>query len=412
MPGPSSTPAPRVHARSNASSSPRFSFSSNSRLSFLLVVVVLALVAIGLITVYSATLTTTRYSFSRQVMGVGIGVVLAAAIFLFDYRRLSDWLIPLVVIDVGLMLLPMTPLGIEVNGARSWVSLGGFQFQPSEFAKPVTILMMAAAVSRYEGDLTKGIEYLKMLGLLFVPFALLVREDLGSALVILMIGFFILVVGGAGRRLIVVTIMALAVAVAALLGINSLLSTWTGGETQIIKPYQMSRLLVFIDQDNPDYADDAYNLNQAKIAVGSGGIAGKGFGNATQSAGGFLPEYATDFIFCVYAEQFGFLGAFVLLALYLALLAVSLNIAFKSSDLFGSLIVAGIMGMWLFQIVENIGMDLGLMPITGIPLPFMSYGSSFMLTNFLCVGLLLSIWARRGDLNTHATSGKGVQLNV
>ena len=126
---------------------------------------------------------------------------------------------------------------------------------------------------------------------------------------------------------------------------------------------------------------------------------GKGYGNATQSSGGFLPEAGTDFIFCVYAEQFGFLGAFVLLVLYLALMAVALSIGLTSSDLFGSLITAGIMGMWLFQIVENIGMDLGLMPITGIPLPFMSYGSSFMLTNFICIGLLCSIWSRRLDVS-------------
>ena len=158
----------------------------------------------------------------------------------------------------------------------------------------------------------------------------------------------------------------------------------------------MSRLLVFMDQENPDYADDAYNLNQAKIAVGSGEVTGKGWGNATQSSGGFLPESATDFIFCVLAEEFGFFGSFMLIVLYLALLAVTLSIGIRSCDLFGSLIAAGI--MWLFQIVENIGMDLGLMPITGIPLPFMSYGSSFMITNFICIGLLCSIWARRDDV--------------
>ena len=228
---------------------------------------------------------------------------------------------------------------------------------------------------------------------------LLIREDLGSTLVLLVIGFFILFVGGASRRWIIVTLLTLVVIVAGGLGLNSALNTWSGGDIQILKPYQMSRLLVFIDQDNPDYADDAYNLNQAKIAVGSGEITGKGFGNATQSSGGFLPEAATDFIFCVYAEQFGFLGALVLLALYLALMAVALTIGLRASDKLGSCIVAGVMGMWLFQILENIGMDLGLMPITGIPLPFMSYGSSFMLTNFICIGLLCSIWSRRLDVS-------------
>lgn len=167
----------------------------------------------------------------------------------------------------------------------------------------------------------------------------------------------------------------------------------------------MSRLLVFIDPDNPDYADDAYNLKQAQIAIGSGEITGKGWGNATQSNGGFLPESATDFIFCVYAEQFGFVGAALLLLLYLALLSSALWIGLSAGNLAGSLIVAGVMGMWLFQIIENIGMDLGLMPITGIPLPFMSYGGSFMIANFICVGLLMNVWMHR-DAVPSQTAGK------
>lgn len=401
---------PAVHLRSGEK---KARSTGNSRINVSLLVVVVLLTICGLVTVYSATLTDSDYSFWRQVAGVGAGVVLMVLVFIFDYRRFSDWLIPLIILDVVLILLPALPgIGMEVNGARSWVKLGPVQFQPSEFAKPVTILMMAAAVARYKGNLSGGLDYLKMLGLLFIPFVLLVREDLGSALVILMIGFFVLFVGGTARRWIIVTIMGLALAIAAVFGLNALISDWTGGETQIIKPYQMSRLMVFLDPNNADYADDAYNLNQAEIAVGSGEIFGKGFGNATQSSGGFLPESATDFIFCVFAEQFGFAGCFILLALYLALMAVALNIGLKSSDLFGTLISAGIIGMWLFQVLENIGMDLGLMPITGIPLPFMSYGSSFMLTNFFCVGLLLSIWARRGEIGARRGKGRGVRLNV
>ena len=406
---------PKVHGRTNpGATGPRFAFASNSRFNFLLAFVLILLVGIGLVTVYSATMTTTKYSFSRQLIGIGIGIVLMILLFIFDYRRFKSLFIPLLVLDVILLLLPYVPgLGTEVNGARSWIAIGSFTYQPSELAKPVTILMLASAMSRYEGTLVKGRDFLKMVVLVLLPVALLVREDLGTSLVILIIGFFILFIGGVARRGIVVSALTAIGAIAALLGLNGIVSDWTGGSVQLIKQYQMSRLLVFIDQDNPEYADDAYNLNQAKIAVGSGEIVGKGFGNATQSAGGFLPEAATDFIFCVYAEQFGFLGAFILLALYLALLAVALNIGLKSSDLFGSLIVAGIMGMWLFQILENIGMDLGLMPITGIPLPFMSYGSSFMITNFICVGLLFSIWARRDDLTGgRAGKRKGAQLNA
>lgn len=386
---------------------------ANSRVPIALFALVLILLGIGLATVYVAVLSDDDYNFSRQLLGIALGLVLMALFWVFDYRRFANWTIPLLVIDVILILLPMVPgLGTDVNGATSWIKIGSFTFQPSEIAKPVSIVMVSSAVARYGGSISKATDYLKCFGLVLVPFALLCTEDLGSALVIFVFGFFILFVGGAARRWMLITIMVIAMLVAAVLGLNGLVSAWTGGGVQLIKPYQMSRLLVFIDQENEDYATDAYNLNQAKIAVGSGEITGKGFGNATQSSGGFLPEAATDFIFCVFAEQYGFLGCFVLLALYLALLAVALNIGMKSSDLFGSLIAAGIMGMWLFQIVENIGMDIGMMPITGIPLPFMSYGSSFMLENFICLGLLSSIWTRRNDAMANAGNRKAGQLHV
>lgn len=398
--------SPQVHARTNTNkqlSTPAVSFSLPAHIALLVVVVLL--LACGLVTLYAVTLTQTEYSIIRQLVGVGIGIAIMVAFWFFDYRQFSELVVPLVILDAVLILLPMVPgLGIEVNGATSWIKLGPLTFQPSELAKPVTILAVAAATARYQGTVTSGADFLKLVGIILIPFVLLVREDLGTGLVILVIGFCILLIGGVAKRWLVASIMTAAVLVAAVLGLNGVISDWTGGSVRLIKPYQMSRLLVFVDQDNPDYADDAYNLNQAKIAVGSGEFVGKGWGNATQSSGGFLPESATDFIFCVYAEQFGFLGAFVLLALYLALLAVALGIGLNSSDLFGSLITAGIMGMWLFQILENIGMDLGLMPITGIPLPFMSYGSSFMITNFICVGLLLSIWSHRVEAS--AKTGK------
>lgn len=417
MPSLSTRRKPAVHARSAGPAAGggggiTLPFA-NSRVPIALFALVIILLGIGLATVYVAVLTDDDYNFSRQLLGIALGVVLMALFWVFDYRRFANWTIPLLVIDVILILLPMVPgLGTDVNGATSWIKIGSFTFQPSEIAKPVSIVMVSSAVARYGGTISTATDYLKCFGLVLIPFALLCTEDLGSALVIFVFGFFILFVGGAARRWMLITIMVIAMLVAAVLGLNGLVSAWTGGGVQLIKPYQMSRLLVFIDQDNKDYASDAYNLNQAKIAVGSGEITGKGFGNATQSSGGFLPEAATDFIFCVFAEQYGFLGCFVLLGLYLALLAVALNIGMKSSDLFGSLIAAGIMGMWLFQIVENIGMDIGMMPITGIPLPFMSYGSSFMLENFICLGLLSSIWTRRNDAMANAGNRKAGQLNV
>ncbi len=391
----------KVHARVNSglkSSAGGEHGSISLPANIILLVVIVLLLACGIVTLYAVTQTQTEYSIFRQLAGVGIGVAIMAAVWFFDYRRLAELVIPLIVLDVILIILPMVPgLGMEVNGATSWIKLGPLSFQPSELAKPVTILAVGAATAKHQGSIPKGSDYLKVVGIILIPFVLLAREDLGTALVILIVGFCILFIGGAARRWLLLTIVVLCAGVAALLGLNSALNDWSGGSVRLIKQYQMSRLLVFIDQDNSDYADDAYNLNQAKIAVGSGEFVGKGWGKATQSSGGFLPESATDFIFCVYAEQFGFVGAFILLVLYLALLAVALSIGLASSDLFGSLVASGVMAMWLFQVMENIGMDLGLMPITGIPLPFMSYGSSFMITNFICVGLLLSIWARRNE---------------
>ncbi len=376
----------------------KFAWFAQSKVCFPLLAIVAALLIYGLITVRSVTLVDADYSFSRQLFGVVIGIGVMALFWKFDYRKFGEWFVPLLVIDIVLILLPLVPgLGIEANGATSWIKVGSFTFQPSEIAKPVTIVVMASATARYGGTIVSASDFFRLFALILIPFVLLATEDLGSALVILISGFVIMFVGGLDRKWIVLTLVCGVLGVAVLLGANSVVNTFTGGSVQLIKPYQMSRLLVFVDQDNPDYADDAYNLNQAKIAVGSGEVVGKGYGNATQSSGGFLPEAATDFIFCVVAEQFGFVGSFVLIGLYLALLLVALSIGLRAGDLFGSLIVSGVMGMWLFQIVENIGMDLGLMPITGIPLPFMSYGSSFMIMNFICIGMLMSIWMRKGD---------------
>ena len=203
--------------------------------------------------------------------------------------------------------------------------------------------------------------------------------------------------GGAKGRYLAVTAVAGVAAIAAVFAIDELLKyekspgEW---EYRLLKNYQRSRLLVFLNPE-ADLSGDGYNLAQAKIAIGSGGLFGKGLLNATQSTHGFLPEAPTDFIFCVLAEEMGFAGVVVLIALYAALIALCLSIARGADDLFGMLIVMGVVGMWLFQILENIGMDVGLMPITGIPLPMVSYGSSFMVVNFALLGLIGSVWSHR-----------------
>ena len=275
------------------------------------------------------------------------------------------------------------------------MNLFGFQFQPGELAKLTVILLASSAVSRYGGSLDDPREYLKALGIMLIPFlCVMTQPDLGTGLVYIFIAAIALVAGGARLKFLITSLIVAIALFLLLLGVDELLKGMSG-EYKLLKDYQRSRLMVFVDQTYSQ-TDEGYNLAQAKIAIGSGGFFGKGLLQATQSTMGFLPEAPTDFIFCVLAEEFGFLGVIILLGLYLALIMIGLGIARSAGNLFGSVIVMCILGMWLFQILENIGMTVGLMPITGIPLPFVSFGSSFMMVNFMLLGLICSVWAHRG----------------
>lgn len=356
---------------------------------------VLALIAYGLIVQFSATATDADYSFTRQLAGVAAGAVLFVLITRIDYHVLSGYTMVFLIINVVLLLSPHIPgLGVEVNGGQSWIKLG-IQLQPGEFAKVTVVLLAASVMARYGGRLDDVREYLKALGIMAVPFiCVMTQPDLGTGLVYLMIAGFSLIIGGANWRFIVATLGVLVALVAAVLAIDPVLDDIAGHDV-LLKDYQLSRLLVFMDSSY-DTSGDGYNLQQAKIAIGSGGLLGKGFMNATQSSLGFLPEAPTDFVFCVLAEQFGFVGALVLLALYIGLIVTAIHVARGANDLFGTIIVVCVVGMWLFQVLENIGMTCGLMPITGIPLPFISYGSSFMVVNFMMLGLINSVWVHHG----------------
>ncbi len=359
-----------------------------------LLVVAICLVAYGLLVVWSAVQGNEDYSFPRQAMGVAIGIVAMLAFYSIDYRQLAGYTTLLLIVNVVLILSPHLPIiGVEQKGAQSWINVG-MQLQPGEFAKITVILLDASILARYGGQLDDPQEYLKALAYILVPFlCIMTQPDLGTGLVYLFIGAVTLVMGGSRLKYLLITLGIFVAMIVAVFGIDEVLKNATG-EYKLLKQYQRNRLLVFLDP-SADTSGSGYNLNQAMIAIGSGGLFGKGFLNASQSSLGFVPEAPTDFIFCVLAEQFGFVGAMLLLGLYLALILSCIRIARNAGDLFGTLIVMGVVGMWLFQILENIGMDIGLMPITGIPLPFMSYGSSFMLVNFSLLGLVGSVYAHR-----------------
>ncbi|MDR1358908.1 MAG: rod shape-determining protein RodA [Coriobacteriales bacterium] len=369
-------------------------------LNYPLLVVALIVIGYGLLVVWSATSESSDYSFNRQLMGVGVGLVLMLVLWRVDYSRLSAFTSVLFGLCIILMLMPLLPvIGVTINGARSWITIFGQQIQPGEIAKICYILFAASLIARYKGRLDSGLEYLKCFALLMVPIlCIMLQPDLGTGMVLFVIGMVALFAGGANRRWLIATVVVIVALAILALTLDGLLDTAFGSDV-LLKDYQKNRLLVFLDS-SLDPGGAGYNLKQAQIAIGSGGLSGKGLGNATQSALGFLPEAPTDFIFCVLAEEFGFLGSLLLIVLYAALLFLVLRVAFTSYDLYGTLVVTGILGMWIFQILENIGMTCGLMPITGIPLPFMSYGSSFMLVNFMSLGLILSVWAHRNPVKS------------
>ena len=356
------------------------------------ILVLALLVSYGLVILMSAIANDPDYSFTNQLTGVALGVVFMVLVWRFDYRRLSDFTTIFLVVSIVLILSPHIPgLGTDAGmGAKNWIKLG-IQVQPGEFAKITVILLDASIMARYGGRLDDPREYAKALGMMLVPFAcIMTQPDLGTGLVYLFIGAVALVVGGARPKYLLITLGLFIVAIVAVFLIDQVIYDSTG-EYKLLKQYQRNRLLVFLDPDI-DPTGESYNLKQAQIAIGSGGLFGKGLFQGTQHALGILPEPATDFIFCVLAEELGFFGVMVLLALYTALVLICFRIAGASSDLFGMLVVMGVVGMWLFQILENIGMDCGLMPITGIPLPFVSYGATGMVMNFIMLGMVGSVW--------------------
>lgn len=372
-----------------------------------LAVVVLLLVAYGLLICWSATNNDPSYSFMNQLVGVLGGLVVMAAVTAFDYRKFTGMYIVMLVVSCVLILSPHLPIiGVNAMGAQSWIRIG-VQVQPGEFAKVTIVLFAASLVARYGGKLNDLREYCKAVGLLVIPFlCIMTQPDLGTGLVYLFIAATTLVMGGAKTKYLLVSLGIFVAAIVCVFALDELLKYQTedgSTEYRLLKQYQRSRLLVFLNQDSLEATDEGYNLKQAMIAIGSGGLFGKGLGASTQSALGFLPEAPTDFIFCVLAEEFGFVGVVALLGLYIAMVAISLHIARSCDNLFGMLVICAIVGMWMFQILENIGMCCGLMPITGIPLPFVSYGSSFMLVNFAMLGLIGSVYSHENRV------GKGMK---
>ena len=345
---------------------------------------VLLLCAMSVLEVHSATVHTKFASFgTKQILFIAAGLVGMFVLAKIDYHRLIDWSPWFYGIFV-VLLVAVKVIGHKALGARRWIAVGPIQFQPSEWVKLVLILAMARYIANIGGRNLTWREIFKAFALVGVPMILvLVQPDLGTTLTyapILVAGLFL---GGINLRqsLILITVGA------ALVG-------GVGSSGKILKPYQKARLTSFINPGN-DPRGAGYQVLQSEIAVGSGGIWGKGLEKGTQTQGYFLPIPYTDFIFAAFSEEHGFVGAFFILLLYFLILMRLIQNAQTAADLPGSLIIMGIVAVLTFQIAVNVGMVIGLMPVTGIPLPLMSYGGSSVLFTFLALGVAMNVRMRR-----------------
>jgi rod shape determining protein RodA len=348
---------------------------------WILLALALAIAAIGIAEIHSTTAHTPLVvQVKRQIYWVLLGSILAIVVSRLDYHRIIE-LVPWIYGACMLALAGLLVLGPTIAGAKRWIPIGGLTFQVSEMAKLVIILTVAAYFADRQGKFVTWRDYLKLGALVGLPAVLVAMEpDLGTALTffpIVAAGFFL-----AGIR-------PRQVAVLALLGAMMLPVGW-----HLLKPYQRERLISYV-HPSQDTQGSSYQGTQAKIAIGSGGFWGKGFASGTQSRLGFVPVSHADFIFAAFAEEQGFVGTLIVLLLYLALLLRLLDGAQTAGDRAGSYLLVGFAAVLFFQVAVNVGMMIGLFPITGIPLPLMSQGGSSALFVFLGLGLAMSVNMRR-----------------
>jgi rod shape determining protein RodA len=378
------TLVPQARARLQSLNPPRF--------DWVLVLVTSAILVIGTLLVWSSTSSNealthghgTAY-LQRHLANIVIGLGLGCAVLFTDHRWVRI-LTPLVYAGSVVGLVLVLVMGSTINGSRSWLIVGGMSLQPAEFAKLAVVVGMALLVAeRVEGSRRRQVgtvEVVLMLAIAGLPALLiLLQPDLGTMLVLSATVFGVLAVSGAPRRWL--TAMVATAVVGATLVVS----------LGILKTYQVNRFMAFTNPDL-DPRGAGYNTTQARIAIGNGGLFGQGLFGGSQTKSGFVPEQHTDFVFTVAGEELGLLGAGVLIALFAVLLWRALLIATRAEDMFGRLAAAGIACWFGFQTFQNIGMCLGIMPVTGVPLPLVSYGGSSMFASLIGVGLLLNIQRR------------------
>ena len=355
----------------------------------LLLLSALVLSGFGLLFIYSATFRRLAAagqdpltSVQRQGVALALGILVMALVAAVDYRRYRAWAPVAYLAAVGLLLWVLAG-GVVVNGSRAWLDVGPVRLQPSELAKPALIVMLAALFHERREEALGLRALVEALALAAVPMGLiLLQPDFGTFIVFCAITFGVLLLARVRVRYLVALVVLSVMAFAALL--------WSGA----LEDYQVARLTSFVNPEAAD-PDDLYNVNQAQIAIGAGQLLGQGLFEGSQTTLAYVPENHTDFIFTVVGEETGFVGATALLGAFAVLLWRALRIAALSRDTLGTLLAGGVVAVFSFQVFINVGMAVGLMPVTGLPLPFVSYGGTSLVGAWIMVGLLQTVHMRR-----------------
>lgn len=358
-------------------------------LDWLLILAVGALMAFGLVLIDSAThsfamATGKAWHVQRQSMFMMIGLAVIIISLKFDYQDLRHYAKYLYIFNLVLLIAVMA-FGKTQLGAQRWIQIGSFSFQPSEFSKVFLIICLADFIERRIEWLENFKDYVPIFGYILLPFVLVMKQpDLGTALTFMAIFIGMIFVCGFKWK----WIACCTVSFVALMPV-----LWN-----ILHDYQKNRIRVFLNPELDPYGS-GYHVIQSKIAIGSGGLFGKGWLEGTQSQLNFLPENHTDFIYAVAGEEFGFIGTAMIIVLYAIIVWRGVIIAINAMDDFGTLLAVGVTSMFMFHILVNIGMTAGIMPVTGVPLPFLSYGVSSLITNMLLIAILLNIKTRQQGLS-------------
>jgi rod shape determining protein RodA len=385
--------------------------SKLKRFDFILIITTILLCIYGFVIIKSATMSKAAGSeayLKTQIIAFGLGMAVLFVLILIDYDLYGSFYIPIYVLTNLLLLYTLiNPVkAADWGNVRSWIAIGPIVFQPSEVAKFGVIISVAKFIDINRDNINHPAVLLKIILFAFLPVALiLMQPDLGTALVFVFFIAIMIYIAGIDRKYVLsIMIIGLILIIVGISAFFYIMEDYTQNENSryanLVEHYQFERIITyFYPESDPD--DLGYQVIQSKTAIGSGMLYGRGLYKGVQNQLGYLPTKETDFIFAVIGEEFGLVGGVFLLCLYAILLYRLIRIAKNAANLFGTLIVTGITSMFLFHIFENIGMTMGLMPVTGIPLPFISYGGTFMLVNMVSIGLCLSVGMKRGkiDLN-------------